>query len=163
MSLQVQGCAGRVIRGSLREAGMSLLRPSKEVKPEKAAERGKNRDAWKTNSKSQARGAICLLIEDKQKTNKQKKQQKRTGQKENSLLLELKGNGQFARARETSRNRRETNKQTGNNETDREGEKREIDEPILRCSEGGVRAQGQSTFATRHSFPLRAVRRANVA
>ena len=112
---------------------------------------------------SQARGAIRLMGEEEQITNKKQNRTKRQ-----RLLLELKGNGQFARARETRGKRQthrkeRTNKQKTENHEGKREEKREIDEPILGCSEGGVRAQGQSTFATRHSFPLRTVRRANVA
>ena len=103
-----------------------LLRPSKEAKPEKEAERGKNRDAWKTNSKSQARGAICLLSEVKTKEQTTNTQQNRT--KRQRLLLELKGHGQFARARETRGKRQthrkeRTNKQT-KQKTTKEGERK---------------------------------------
>ena len=127
-----------------------------------SAKREKKRER-RTNSRSQARGAICLMGEEDETTNKQQNRAKRQ-----RLLLELKGNGQFARARETRGKRRtnkteRTNKQETENHEGKREEKRDIDEPILRCSEGGVRAQGQSTFATRHSFPLRTVRRANVA
>ena len=96
----------------------------------------------------------------RQTTAKQNKRQR--------LLLELKGNGQFAEARETkgkTTNKHEKKNKQTTDKSKRRKEKREERnaEPILWCSEEGVRVQGQSTFATRHSFPLRTVRRANVA
>ena len=65
------------------------------------------------------------------------KKQTKNRTKRNSLLLELKGHGHLASARETSRNRRETNKKQRNKETNEEGKKREIDEPIVWSPKGG--------------------------
>ena len=117
------------------------------------AKREKERER-RTNSRSQARVAICLMGEEEQTTNKQ---QNRTNDNvscwSSRAMVNLQEPGKLEENDEQTKQKEQTDERKRATRRERE-ERRDIDEPILRCSEGGVRAQGQSTFATRHSFPL---------